>query len=155
MRNLLILLLIFVAPAFAQVNDSKPIEIEAESLSLEPGSLLAKFEGQVLLQQGNLQLSCDSLIATYDKSGAILTIEAVGHISVRQPDLQVTAARAKYEKSLGTLILEGRPKMMRGEDRIEGERVILWPESGRVQILHAKGSVRGPKLETALPKVKP
>ncbi len=156
MLNILILFMIFaIAPAEVWAAEPAPIDIEAESLALDPETRTARFEGKVQLQQGNLSLSCDFLSATYDQAGAVVTIEAKGHVQVRQPDLQVTAGHAKYEKALGTLVLEGHPLLKRGDDRVEGERVTLWPETGRLEISHAKGRVRGPKLETALPSVKP
>ena len=64
------LLLIFAVPAYAEKADrGKPINLEADRISMDDINKVQVFEGNVVLTQGTLQIRTAKLVVTQDADG--------------------------------------------------------------------------------------
>ena len=93
---------------------------------------------------------------SFDRGGYAVTVAITsgGHVVTwRHGGLTLTAegftARAEQatlDRRTGEMRLTGHPELVRGADRLEGERILFWPETGRVVVEKARGRVQLPKL---------
>lgn len=133
-------------------------KIEAEELELSKDTQSAFFSGQVTATQGDLVLTCDQLRAQYDPQKGLTALELQGHVELRQNELRITAGIARYEAASDCLTLQQDPQITRENDRIAGEQIRFWPQSGRIQIRKARGQFQAPeleKLQKSLPQIMP
>ncbi len=139
----MLLLLLLLSPP-------KPLDIQAEHLELDHLKGLARFEGEVQVQQGELHLRCEQLTARYGGSGELIELLAEGQLRLKMPGLSARAARGRLSQPEGRLELSGHPKIWRGEDELEGEKILLWLKSQRLVIKKAKGRLNFPNLQRGL-----
>lgn len=79
-HNLLFLCLCFCAQAFATTADNKqPVVITSNSLNGDLNKHLAVFNGNVIATQGTRQLLSNQTYVTFNDSGQIVNIRAVGN----------------------------------------------------------------------------
>ncbi len=143
--------LLLASPPPAEV----PLDIKADRLELDQKSGRVVFEGHVQVTQEKLRLSCDRLVVRYREDGQVAELDARGQVAVKSGDLTAVAGRARWIAADGTLELTEGPEVTRGADRLEGRRIVFWPEAGRVVVEGAHGRLRAPRiadLERALPR---
>jgi len=115
----------------------QPVEIVADSLTVEQERRLATFTGNVDAVQGDLRLRADKLFVHYDQGeeggpqaaqpagqqGSIRRIEAVGNVFVTQPGETAQGDRGTYEPGSGAMTLEGEVVLTRDQNVIRGARL--------------------------------
>jgi len=131
------------------------MDIRAERLELDQRTGRLRFSGEVVATQGELELRCAWLEASYDEAGGVSDLRAGGGIRLRQGSLRAEAAEALYSRSAGSLELKGQPRVQRGADQLEGERVTFWPGEGRLLVTKARGRLQAPSLEDLAPPPSP
>lgn len=134
MRALLIALAFLLVAA-----DDAPLDVRADRMELLQKEGLVRFEGNVVAIQEALTLRCASLVARSRKDGEIDEMTATGQVVVEAEGLRATAAKASWRRAEGTLVFTGEPRVVRGDDVLSGERIVLWPEQGRVVVERAHG----------------
>ncbi|MCK6571049.1 hypothetical protein L6V77_08040 [Myxococcota bacterium] len=135
-----------------------PIEVEAARMEFDRKAGVARFEGEVRVRQADLELRCARLTATYSKAGEVRTLEIEGGLTVTldaQAGLTARAARATLDRATGELKLSGEPEVVRGKDRLRGEHIVLFTETGRIVVEGARGVVHLPRLRPTLPGLPP
>jgi lipopolysaccharide export system protein LptA len=135
-----------------------PIEVEAARMEFDRKAGVARFEGEVRVRQADLELRCARLTATYSKAGEVRFLEIEGGLMVTldaQAGLTARAARATLDRETGELKLSGEPEVVRGKDRLRGERITLFTETGRIVVEGARGVVHLPRLRPELPGLPP
>jgi lipopolysaccharide export system protein LptA len=135
----LIALLIACLPTTASAE--QPLDIRADRLELDQKARTAVFEGAVQASQADLTLTCTRLIARYDAEGRVAALSAEGDVRVRSEALDAQAATARWDRESGELVLTGKPRVRRGVDRLAGDRIRYWPETGRVVVEGARGTL--------------
>ncbi len=142
MRLLLIPLAFLLVAA-----DEAPLDVRADRMELLQKKGLVRFEGHVVATQDDLTLRCTSLVARSRKDGEVAEMTATGEVVVEAEGLRATAAKARWSKAEGTLVFTGNPRVVRGDDVLSGERIVLWPKQGRVVIERAHGRLgRVPRI---------
>ena len=126
--------------------EKTPLEIRADRLDFDRKAGVARFEGSVEAHQADLSLRCQRLTATYDTAGELRTLVVEGGLSLTAEGLTARAERADFDQRTGEMTLTGQPELIRGADRLSGERIRFWPETGRIVIEKARGSVLLPRL---------
>lgn len=123
--------------SFGQRADvGAPVEVTADNLSVDQGTGLATFSGNVLIGQGEMRLAADSVTVTYAQDGPerISAMQAQGNVTlVNGPDA-AEAARADYDVSGGNVVLTGDVVLTQGANVLAGERVEVDLATGRANV---------------------
>lgn len=102
-----------------------PVEVTAETLKVDQSTGQANFTGDVLIGQGQMRLSADSVTVTYAQGGQqkIKTLNASGGVTlVNGPDA-AEAAEAVYDVETGNIVLTGDAIVTQGQNVLAGDRI--------------------------------
>lgn len=141
---LLCVALFFAAPALAQTNidlgsvntdPDAPVEITADSLSVDQDTGVAIFEGNVVFGQGDLRLSAGRVQVVYDDaSGDISSLSATGGVTFVTETEAAEAASANYDLDGQTLTLSGNVLFTQGASALSADRMRVNLENGSAQL---------------------
>jgi len=143
-------LLLFALAWLLVGADDAPLDVQAARVEYDRKSGVVRFEGDVQAVQGALTLRCDRLLAHYAEGGALTALDAEGAVKVTAEGWTASAGRAAWRREAGTLELTDRPVVVRGEDRLEGARIVFWPDAGKLVVEQARGRLRAPRLDARL-----
>jgi len=118
------------------------VEVEADRLQIDNRLRTASFEGNVRATYGKLKLGCDAMSVGYDEDGNVKSLKATGNVVVRRGPARATAAVARLDARLGLLVLEGRPVLVQGTNRLEGKRITVRLADGKLEVVGARGEFR-------------
>ncbi len=121
---------------------SNPIDISADKLSVNHKDKTAVFEGNVTALFAGLRITCVRMQLVYNDNGEAVSIQIEGNITVISDDTKATAGRATLDSKRGVLVLIGKPTLIRGPHKLEGSRIEVFINSGRVEVTEAKGTFR-------------
>jgi lipopolysaccharide export system protein LptA len=127
-------------------NRDQPVKIQAASLEVREKDKIATFSGDVQVFQGDTEMRCKLLNVFYDEepggramkaaepgpSGQrqIRRIEAKGGVVVVQKDQHATGDTAVFNMRENTVMLTGNVVVMRGQDVLRGQRLVVDLTSG-------------------------
>ena len=141
--------LLFVAPVAAQTNidlggittnPNAPVEVAADSLSVDQDSGTAIFEGNVVIGQGDLRISAGRAQVVYDgTSGDIASFAASGGVTFATATEAAEAQNANYDLTNGQLVLTGDVLLTQGPSALAAERMTIDVNTGNAQM---EGRVR-------------
>jgi lipopolysaccharide export system protein LptA len=146
----LLALLLLAAPP---PPPTAPLDVAAERMELDQATGKIVFEGDVRATQGDVTLRCARLTARLVGEG-LADVQAES-VTLTTGDWTATAGAARYDDAAGTVALTGSPTVRRGPDVLEGARIVVWPETGRMVVERPRGTVRAPRLDglrKALPR---
>lgn len=141
-----LLLLALVAAPGVRAAEQAPLDVRADRVELDQRAGVARFEGGVVARQDAVELRCERLTARYGESGEVTAVVAEGGVRVTSERLAATAERARFDRAAGVLVLTGEPEVRRGDDRLRGETIRIWPEAGRVVVEKARGRITVPRI---------
>jgi lipopolysaccharide export system protein LptA len=115
------------APALAETADrSKPVNVEADNVTLDDLKKVGVYEGNVILTQGTLTMRADRVEVTQDQNG-LKTVLATGNpVSFREKRdrvdeyVEAYAPRVEFDNVKSLLTLSGGAQLRKGEDEIRG-----------------------------------
>lgn len=121
-------------------DPTAPVEITADTLTVDQDSGTAIFEGNVVLGQGELRLSAGRVQVIYSgTSGDISRLSASGGVTFVTNTEAAEAARAEYDLDAGTLTLTGDVLLTQGPSAISADTMRIDLTSGAAQM---EGRVR-------------
>lgn len=128
----------------AAFDTSQPVEVSADSLSVDQGTGKATFNGNVLVVQGDVRLSAGSIVVIYAKDAdgnatGIDRLEADGGVTFVTATDAAEAREAVYSVGSGIVTLSGEVLLTQGRNAISGERLVVDLSSGTGQM---EGRVR-------------
>ncbi|GAA0296591.1 LptA/OstA family protein [Rhodovulum strictum] len=133
-------------------DQSQPVEVTADRLTVDQTDGTAIFSGGVLVGQGEMRLSADEVLVVYDTeaeaSGRIARMEAQGKVVLALGDEAAEAERAVYTIDAGTIVMTGSVLLTQGQSAISGERLVVNLDrgtgtmEGRVRTVLQPGSPR-------------
>lgn len=117
-------------PAHAERADrDKPINMEADSLTLDDVRKIAVYQGHVTFTQGTLWLRADRVEMRQDAQGFDSATATGTPVSFRQKVdgkdefVEGWSSRVEYQGRAGTLELYGNARIRRGADELKGEYI--------------------------------
>jgi lipopolysaccharide export system protein LptA len=141
--------LIYAAPAFSQTNinlgaisadPTAPVEITADSLSIDQATGTAIFIGNVVFGQGDLRLNAARVQVIYnDASGDISRLSASGGVTFVTATEAAESLTADYNLDTGTLELAGDVLLTQGASAISSDTMRVNLSDGSAQM---EGRVR-------------
>jgi lipopolysaccharide export system protein LptA len=126
----ILLLGAILSPAWAERADrEKPINLEADRVTIDDAKKVSVFEGNVVLTQGTLVIRADRMIVRQDKEG-FNQGTAFGNLAkFRQKRdgvdeyIEGEAERIEYDSQAERLQLFNRAHMKRGADEVRGSYI--------------------------------
>jgi len=129
--------MLLAAPAFAQTNinlggiradSSAPVEVAADSLTVDQDTGTAVFSGNVVIGQGDLRLSAGSVRVIYDEAtGDITKLNASGTEAAE-------AQTAVYDLTSGTIVLTGDVLLTQGASALSANQMTVNVNTGTAQM---------------------
>jgi len=123
-------LIVLAAPALAEKADrEKPINLEADRVSIDDAKQTALFEGNVLLTQGTMQIRGDRMEVRQDKEGFKFGTTWGDLAYFRQKRdgydeyIEGWAERIEYDGRAETMQMFNRAQMKRGQDEVRGSYI--------------------------------
>jgi lipopolysaccharide export system protein LptA len=112
-----------------------PVEVSADSLSVNQSDGTAVFTGNVLIVQGDMRLAAPRVLVVYDEEDdAIARLEATGGVTLVSGEDAAEAARADYDIDAGTIVLTGDVLLTQGRNAIGSERMVVHLEDGAAEL---------------------
>ncbi|RNF36036.1 lipopolysaccharide transport periplasmic protein LptA [Paracoccus methylarcula] len=143
-RLLIIALTLLAMPAMAQeigfgglqADVSAPVEVAADSLSVEQESGRAIFTGNVVIGQGEMRLSAREVTVEYADGGQsrIKSLHARGEVTLVSGEDAAEAAEATYDVESGHVTLIGDVVMTRGGNVLTGDRMQVDLATGTARV---------------------
>ncbi|MBA4490899.1 lipopolysaccharide transport periplasmic protein LptA [Paracoccus sp. S1E-3] len=136
--------MLMALPALAQTvafggmkaDTSAPVELAAESLTVNQTTGKAEFNGNVLIGQGQMKLSADKVVVEYVQGDTqkIDNLDATGNVTlVNGPDA-AEARQAIYDVASGNITLIGDVLLTQGQNVLSGERMVVNLSDGTAQM---------------------
>ena len=113
-------------------GDENVTVITSDKLTFDHRKQYAVFEGNVVVQDPELELTARTLTVRFDDDGQLSSIRAEGDVVMSQSDKQATARLAAYDVESGKIVLSGKPRVARGRDVLEGEVITFWRDENRM-----------------------
>lgn len=147
LSQLALWLLVLVAPlpaaaqgaqiAFGDTRQDSglPVEVTADSLSVDQSDGTAVFTGDVLIGQGEMRLSAPTVLVVYyrDQSG-IERLEATGGVTLVSGDDAAEARRADYNLETGLIELVGDVLLVQGPNALTADRMFVDTAAGTARM---------------------
>lgn len=128
------------------VDGSQPVEVTADSLTVEQASNMAIFTGNAKAVQGELVLSADSIKVIYNaEQSAIETVEATTNVLFTNGAEVAEAQRGIYKVASGMLNLVGNVTLVQGPNAISGDALSL-------DLTTSKGTMTGNVKSVFIPQ---
>lgn len=141
--------LLLAAPLAAQTNidlggittnPNAPVEVAADSLSVDQETGTAIFEGNVVIGQGDLRIGASRAQVVYDgANGNIASFEASGGVTFTTATEAAEAQNANYDLINGKLVLTGDVILTQGPSALSADRMTIDVKTGNAQM---EGRVR-------------
>ena len=108
-----------------RANADAPVEVTSDSLQVNQDTGEAVFTGNVLIGQGEMRLSAQSVTVVYAEGGQnrIRSLNATGGVTLVSGEDAAEAAEAIYDVEAGTIVLTGDAIVTRGESVLAGDRI--------------------------------
>jgi len=139
-------------------DTSQPINVSADRLEVREDGKTAVFSGHVEAVQGDMKLTASEIRVYYRPGGTsgpdgkggkdgstsqfITRIDATGDVAIETPQESAKGDWAIYDVDQNILTLGGSIEITRGENKVEGQRLVLDMGSGRTQIESGDGTGR-------------
>lgn len=88
-------------------NADAPVELTADKLTISETDGSARFEGNVIVGQGDIRISARLVIVTYSETGEIDKLSASGGVTVATTDESAESEFAEYSLKNRTLVMSG------------------------------------------------
>ena len=120
---------------------SAPVEVAADHLSVNQGNGNATFTGNVVIGQGEMRLSAETVVVEYAEGNQqrISSLHATGKVTLVSGPDSAEAAEATYDVDAGNVVLKGDVVLSQGKNVLTGDTVTVDLASGSAQ---ASGRVR-------------
>lgn len=149
MKRIALFALLLASPLMAQTNidlggitadPTSPVEVAADSLSVDQDTGTAIFAGNVVIGQGDLRISAGRAQVVYDDAnGNIASFAASGGVTFATATEAAEAQNATYDLTKGTLVLTGEVLLTQGPSALSADRMTIDVNTGNAQI---EGRVR-------------
>jgi lipopolysaccharide export system protein LptA len=111
---------------------SLPVEVTADSLSVNQADGTAIFKGNVVVGQGDMRLAAGEVRVIYASGTAsrIERLEATGGVTLASGTEAAESREAVYSVDGGQIVMTGDVVMTQGQNAISGQKLTLSLEAG-------------------------
>lgn len=124
-----------VAFGTVQQNSGLPVEVTADSLSVDQQNGMAVFSGNVVIGQGEMRLSAQEVRVEYSKdSSGISRLEATGGVTLVSGTDAAESERADYDVDAGTIVMTGSVLVAQGPSALTADTMTVKLSDGTAQM---------------------
>jgi lipopolysaccharide transport protein LptA len=120
-----------VKPAAAATATNQTV-ITSDRLEFDYPRSIAEFTGNVLVEDKDLKMWADKMTVLLSPTDELESVVAVGHVRIRQPGSWARCRKAIFLVDQNEVILTGDAVIQSGKDRVEGNVIQIWTDSGRI-----------------------
>jgi lipopolysaccharide export system protein LptA len=103
-----------------------PVDVQADSLSVDNAKGTAVFSGNVLVGQGDMRLSAASVTVEYGADGkSIARLHATGGVTIANLADAAEAREAVYSIDTGVIVLSGDVLLTQGASAMSGQKLTI------------------------------
>lgn len=119
-----------------KADTSAPVEVAADTLSVDQSSGQAVFTGHVEIAQGEMRLSAEKVTVDYagDDRRRIRALLAEGDVLLVSGPDAAQAARASYDVENGIVTLHGEVLVSQGQNVLTGQEMTVDLATGTAQV---------------------
>lgn len=146
---LLLTVLILSAPVLGEETEvekgsreglQEPILIRADRMEMRRKENLALYMGHVQASQRDYRLESERLELNWEPEGNKVTrLVARGEVRLYTEEGTATAALAVLDVASKAIVMTGSPRLLRGEEMVEGDRIIYSIPDKKSTVLGGKG----------------
>ena len=92
-----------------------PVEMTADKLTISEADGSARFEGNVIIGQGDIRIAANLVIVTYSETGEIDKLSASGDVTVATTDESAESEFVEYSLKNRTLVMSGNVLFSQGK----------------------------------------
>ncbi|WP_417278641.1 lipopolysaccharide transport periplasmic protein LptA [Celeribacter sp.] len=112
-------------------DSSLPIEVTSDQLSVDQGTGKALFSGNVVIGQGPMRLTAQTVEVIYaSEGGKIARLLASGGVTMINAGEAAEAQRAEYDLESATVVLTGNVLLTQANSALSGERMVIDLDTG-------------------------
>lgn len=133
---------LLAAPAHAEKADrDKPVNLEADTVTLDDIRKLSIYQGNVILRQGTLMLRADRVQVTQTEGGLDQVVATGRPVAFRQKVdgrdefIEGFANRIEYDSVKSQLELIGQAQLRRGSDELRGAQISYNANTGFYKVV--------------------
>lgn len=119
-------------------DDQSPMVINSDSLEVDNKNGKVLFKQNVVAKRGDIQIFAGEVEVSYEEN-KIKEIIARKDVKVVRGDVIATGQKASYDDARQMIILEGDPKIIQGDDTLEGERITFFLKDNKSVVEGNKG----------------
>lgn len=120
------------AQNIAGFNSNQPVSYAADRIELQDRQNRVVLSGDVVIQQGDLELTAARTTVAYTDNGAlrIQRIDATGGVEVSRGGERARGDAAVYDFNSRVIVMSGGVALRRGSDTLDGGRLTIDLDSG-------------------------
>lgn len=113
-------------------DSSAPVEIAADQLAIDQNSGEATFTGNVVIGQGEMRLTGDTVDVTYAAGGGgeIEQLHARGNVTMTTAEEAAEAQEAVYTLADGLVVMTGDVVLTQGQNAMAGQKLTVRLDDG-------------------------
>ncbi|MGR3502340.1 lipopolysaccharide transport periplasmic protein LptA [Pseudaestuariivita sp.] len=116
-------------------NANAPVEVSADSLSVDQSNGTAVFSGDVVIGQGTLRLAAPRVLVVYRAdSQEISRLEASGGVTLVDGEDAAEARDATYNLDTRTIVMEGDVLLTQGPSALTSNRMVVDLDANTAQM---------------------
>ena len=132
-----------VGAAPNNARQDEPLEIISDWTEADRQKGTVTFGGKVIAKQKDMVLYADQVTNYFDmENRRLLKAIAVGNVKLNQVDKFVTCERAELMQADRTVTLTGNAVMWQGDNRVTGERVVIYLNDNQAEVFGGQGKAK-------------
>lgn len=125
-----------VAFGTLQQNPDDPVEITADTLSVDQDTGRATFVGNVLVGQGEMRLSAPRVLVVYNETNSgIDSVSATGGVTLVSGPDAAESQKADYDIGSGVIVMTGDVLLTQGASALTSERMTVNMRDGTARMV--------------------
>ncbi len=117
----------------------EPLEIISDWTEADRQKGTISFGGKVIAKQKDMVLYADKVVNHFDmRNRKLIRAVAVGNVKLNQADKFVTCEKAELIQAERKVILTGNPVMWQGENRVTGDRIVIYLNDNQAEVYGGK-----------------
>lgn len=133
------------AQEIAGFNANQPVNYAADRIELQDRQSRVVLSGNVVIDQGDLQLTAGRTTVAYTNAGSlqIQRIDATGGVVVTRGSERASGSAGVYDFNRRVITLSGGVALRRGTDTLNGGRLVIDLDTGLSSVDGGGGAISG------------